>query len=102
MTATFQQPLIYSGDYDMLNNDPELVAGAVRAAKAEKSDPFALHRNISHVRNGVCEDIRTSKGKYLSGGYDAKPKQIKRAYVHPFTRQLKEYDAVEYVDMKRP
>lgn len=84
-----------------MNRDPELIAGAVRAAKADKSDPFALHRNLSHVRVGLCEP-RFEKGRLKPGGYDARPQRVKRHYVHPVTRQLKGFEAVEYIDAKRP
>lgn len=81
--------------------NPDLVAGAVRAAKADKSDPFALHRNISHVRNGVCEPF-PSKGQLVPGGYDAKPQRVNRWYRHPFTGAIVKFEAVIYTDAKRP
>lgn len=82
--------------------NPELIAGAVRASKADKSDPFALHRNLSHVRNGLCEPYRDERRVLRPGGYDAKPQKVRRTYIHPITKEMKEFDTVEYVDAKRP
>lgn len=83
--------------------NPELVAGAVRYAKADKSDPFALRRALSHVREGLCEPFYDEAAKKLRpGGYDAKPQKVVKSYVHPVTKAVRKYDAVEYVDAKRP
>lgn len=44
-----------------------LRAGALRFAAAEKSDPFALRRALSHIASGICGP--TDEGK--DGHYDA-------------------------------
>lgn len=44
-----------------------LRAGALRYAAAEKSDPFALRRALTHIAKGLCHPTKDGK----DGGYDA-------------------------------
>jgi hypothetical protein len=69
------------------------VDAAKRYALADKSDPFAFSRAMSHMKNGVCGFLNNGQDAF----YTADPIQV--------TRTLPDgtkYAAVEYVNRVRP
>lgn len=74
---------------------------AERYARAERSDPFALQRAITHIRTGVVSYAEREDPKHgkiiVEGLYNADPVTEFRR-LHDGT----EYAAVVYRNMRRP
>ncbi len=78
-------------------NQP-MIDAALRYAKADRSDPFARNRVLSHIANGVCTNARST----VDGGplfYDATPTSEKRTYVKD--GQIIEYDVPSFKSLQR-
>lgn len=45
--------------------------GARRFADANKSDPYAFNRAMTHIRNGICEPFVNEDKKLVQAIYDA-------------------------------
>lgn len=56
-----------SQDETVRNHYERLKAGAVRYAAADRSDPFALRRALTHIAHGLCGPLQDGK----DGCYDA-------------------------------
>lgn len=51
-----------------------MIEGAKRYAKANKSDPFAMRRALTHINSGAASfRVARGRGKALPGYYDAEP-----------------------------
>lgn len=49
------------------------IAGAKRYAQADRSDPFAFSRAVSHINNGICKPYLHEKRRVMIDcDYDAR------------------------------
>lgn len=67
---------------------PQMKAGAEAYAKANKSDPFAYSRAMTHLNNGLAT---------ADASYEAEPFEVERKAVNGTT-----YTATEYKNVRRP
>jgi hypothetical protein len=75
--------------------DQRLVEGALNYAAADRSDPFAFNRAMTHIKNGICKDGAT---------YEAHPTQEMR-HLEPgmvFSDGTNTYPVTVYREVKRP
>lgn len=73
------------------------INGAIAFAAADRSDPFARNRAISHVHNGlVTRDHKT--GELL--GYQAEQTMETRTIV--IDGETREYKVPTFINVKRP
>lgn len=88
----------------------EQIDGALAYARADKSDPFAFNRAISHIKNGIAS-IRAEKGPWgrkagEDAYYSADPVRVPRDYVgHPrgaHPGEKRQYAVEEYRNIRRP
>lgn len=80
----------------------DMIQGARRYAQADKSDPFAFSRAISHINSGVARPSFDQNGHRHDAHYDAQEAQEKRTSSRPFSDGSTEYTVTVYRDMKRP
>lgn len=73
-----------------------MVEAAHRYALANRSDPFALRRALSHLGNGVAGMRIDEAGNKVPAYYDAKPVQVERTLPH----NGQKYTVTEYCDVK--
>lgn len=73
------------------------VEGAIRYAKADRSDPFAFNRAMSHIQNGICRTPPDKGGDY---GYSAKLIKERRSY--DTGAEKIEFFVDAYIDIQRP
>lgn len=81
-----------------------MLAGAAAYAAADKSDPFAYKRAVSHSLNGVASMNRT-QGNHPDGTLIEYGPAHYNATSHTVTRTLPDgtkYPAIEYVNVVRP
>jgi hypothetical protein len=82
----------------------EMVQGARHYAAADRTDPFAFSRAMSHVKNGVASYRRGDNQDYdISAGpafYNATPFRDQRA-VKIGDREVK-VDSISYRNVTRP
>jgi len=74
------------------------IAGAIRYVKADRSDPFAYNRAVSHVYSGLT---RTKANESKNCGYDARLVPEKRTYVDANGEQVT-YFVDAWQDRVRP
>lgn len=82
-----------------------LIDGAKRYAQADRSDPFALRRAITHATNGVANTSRPSNQEYdiaagVYAGYDAEPFRETRKIVNG-SREIV-FDILSFRNVTRP
>lgn len=58
-----------------IHSREQLAQDAMRYAEFDKSNPFALSVALSHVKNGICDPIRT-EGQMKPGGYNAEYQEV--------------------------
>ena len=71
--------------------------GAEVYARADKSDPFAYRRAISHIKNGFAS-VTNDKGQ--AAYYDAEQVVEHREYVHE--GRVVKFTVPAYINMVRP
>lgn len=77
-----------------------LIGGARIYAKADRSDPFAFNRAMTHINNGICEPFVDDHGTTHEAGYDAEAFQESRSVW--IDGQKVEYHVVAYRNLNRP
>lgn len=80
----------------------DMIQGARRYAQADKSDPFAFSRAMSHINSGVARPSFDGNGNRHDAYYDAQEAREKRVSSRPFSDGSTTYDVTVYRDMKRP
>jgi hypothetical protein len=78
----------------MKHNIDRAIEGARRYAAADRSDPFALRRALTHVANGIATGF-TQNGEEAT--YNAEAYQEKR-----WLPKGEEYTVTAYRNMRRP
>lgn len=81
-------------------DDHKLVEAAKRYAAADRSDPFAYRRAITHLSNGVAHWNNGHPKDPKDGFYDAEEYQETRTLPPPYSNI--EYKATAYKNMSRP
>jgi hypothetical protein len=79
----------------------EMTAGALRYAAAEKSDPFAFARAMTHINNGIAQfTVNRENQRPSDGYYDAEPIKVDAFYV--MNGETIHYKRTEYKNIARP
>lgn len=80
---------------------PTMLEGAVRYAEADRSDPFAFHRAVSHIKNGVAT-MYDQQGRECY--YDAERNVVTKSLRGDqlFSDGTFEYKGEEYTNRIRP
>lgn len=81
------------------------VDGAKQFARAQRSDPFAFSRAMSHIKTGLCEPYYDEKRhKWMECYYNAKPATVTRPLPDgvAFSNGSDTFEVLEYHDQVRP
>lgn len=81
-----------------------MLQGALLYSQAERSDPFAYSRAMSHLHNGVSAPFFDGQGKRHDGHYEATEGREKKTLAKGlrFSDGSTEYYSPVYRDVKRP
>jgi len=82
----------------MTNHTNEMLRAAERYAASDASDPFALRRAITQLRNGIAS-YATKDGK--AGYHDAEEYQETRSLTLPSGKRM-EWQVTAYKNVCRP
>lgn len=84
------------------NRTQVMELAARRYAAADRTDPFAYRRAVTHIKNGVAQFSTTDKdGSLIACYYDAQGYQEKRSYTKS-NGELVEYAVPAWKNMIRP
>ena len=76
-----------------------MIEAAKRYAEADRTDPFAYSRAMSHLANGVADyALKSGQGAY----YDAKEETEMRQIQSVVTGKLESYPVTVYHNIVRP
>lgn len=79
-----------------------MTIGAFNYAQADRSDPFAYAKAMSHIKNGICDQRFDNKNnEQRLCHYEADLTQEQRSFVNG-EGKIVEYTVPTYVNMKRP